>query len=285
MNNILTLMLWLGISLALSSQPCADPANIVSFTYSGKTYEIVKQNKNWVSAAACAVERGGYLAEIGSAQEQDSLNYFLTLSGITNSLTVAPDGGGASYVWVGGNDLGQEGIWMWDGNNDSSGTQFWQGNYTGSAVGGSYTHWGSSGFGSEPDNYGSGQDGLGLALTNWPLGSAGYWNDISENNSLYFVIEIENSTGATNRGFPETDLQIFPNPAGDILYFSLPTEGATMEKVWIHDLGGRTMYETLLSGTASTSIDVHSMPAGIYLLGTMLSNGEILHRTFEIARW
>ncbi len=284
MNNFLTLALWLGSSLALFSQPCADPANIVSFTYSGKTYEIVKQNKNWVSAAACAVERGGYLAEIGSAQEQDSLNYFLTQSGITNSLTVAPDGGGASYVWIGGNDLGQEGKWMWDGNNDSNGTQFWQGNYTGSAVGGSYTHWGSSGFGSEPDNYGSGQDGLGLALTNWPLGSAGYWNDISENNSLYFVIEIENSTGATNRGFPETDLQLFPNPAGDILYFSLPTEDATMEKVWIRDLGGRTVYETLLSGAASTSIDVHSMPAGIYLLGTMLSNGDILHRTFEIAR-
>lgn len=282
MNNFLTLALWLGSSLALFSQPCADPANIVTFTYGGKTYEIVKQNKNWVSAAACAVERGGYLAEVGSAQEQDSLNYFLTQAGITNSLTVAPDGGGASYVWIGGNDLGQEGKWMWDGNNNGIGTQFWQGNHTGSAVGGNYTHWGSSGFGSEPDNYGSGQDGLGLALTNWPLGSAGYWNDISESNSLYFVIEIESSTGGTSQVIPEMDLQLFPNPASDVLQITIPI--GTLEKISIHDLEGRQVLETPVSGTTSTSISLQSLKPGTYVLGASVSSGAILLRPFGIVR-
>ena len=159
---------------------------LVTFSYNGTNYEIVKLNKNWLNAAAFAVERGGYLAEINSVEEQNEIYSQLQSASITTSSTTAPDGGGAAYVWIGGNDLSSEGRWVWDGDYDQVNEQFWQGTKSGSPVGGLYNNWGN-----EPDNYGSGQDALGLALTRWPYGSAGQWNDVSHTNSLYFVIELD----------------------------------------------------------------------------------------------
>ncbi len=174
---------------------CADETNIYSFTYNGNTYEIVKENQSWTNASSCAVERGGFLAEINDISEQNAIFSELnTNASIVVSNTIAPDGGGASYVWIGGNDLNTEGNWLWDGDNDNIGEQFWLGNFSGSSIGGLYTNWGSSGYGSEPDDYGAGQDGLGLAITDWPLGNSGQWNDISHSNSLYYVIEYSSTS-------------------------------------------------------------------------------------------
>ena len=59
------------LSFVAKSQCIADSAaNVVAFTYEGKVYEIVKETKNWADAAACALERGGTLAEI------DSIKYY-----------------------------------------------------------------------------------------------------------------------------------------------------------------------------------------------------------------
>ena len=168
---------------------CANSANIYSFTYGGKSYEVIRENKNWKDASACAVSRGGALVEINDAAEQTEI--FTQLSDNANidlHNTVAPDGGGGSYVWLGGNDLSREGEWVWDGNNDNNSTQFWQGTSTGNAVAGLYNNWGT-----EPDDW-NGQDGLALALTQWPVvggdrGSAGQWNDVAHTNTLYYVIE------------------------------------------------------------------------------------------------
>ncbi len=174
---------------ALRAQ-CADPANVYMFVYNGRSYEVVRENRSWIDAAACAAWRGGTLAYIDDAAEQAAVfTQVLVNAGIQLSRTIAPDGGGASYVWLGGNDLATEGSWMWDGANTGNGTQFWQGlsaGKGGSAVGGLYSNWGL-----EPDNYGAspGQDALALALTNWPLGMSGQWNDISASNQIYFVIE------------------------------------------------------------------------------------------------
>ena len=35
---------------------------------------------------------------------------------------------------------------------------------------------------------------MGLAITNWPFGKAGEWNDVNINNELYFIIEYDFST-------------------------------------------------------------------------------------------
>ena len=169
---------------------CESSNSIYSFTYSGKNYEIIKVNKTWLEAAACAVERGGFLAEINDAAENTALfNELTNNASVTKSKTTAPDGGDASYVWIGGNDIATESNWIWDGNNDGIAIQFWQGTASGTVIGELYNNWGN-----EPDDYGNGQDGLGLALSEWPLGSgtlgnAGQWNDVSHTNKLYYVIE------------------------------------------------------------------------------------------------
>ncbi|MFK7922749.1 MAG: DUF5018 domain-containing protein [Bacteroidia bacterium] len=159
---------------------------IVSFSHNAKNYEIVKESKNWVDAAAFAVERGGILAEIDDLDEQNAIFAALENASITPSKTVSPDGGGASYVWIGGNDLATEGNWIWDGNNDLTGAQFWMGTQSGSVVNDLFNNWGD-----EPDDFGAGQDALGLAITDWPLGVAGQWNDLEHTNKLYSVIELD----------------------------------------------------------------------------------------------
>ena len=210
----------------------ASSSNIYSFEYDGKTYEVVRENKTWEDAAACAVLRGGILAEINDDAENTALfNELSTNANIVISNTVAPDGGGGSYVWIGGNDLGNEGDWVWNGDNDNDSTQFWQGTALGSVVGGIYNNWGTSNNKiNEPDDSG-GQDALGLALTEWPfnfpffrLGNAGQWNDVDHTNTLYYVIEhptvLCSNTSST---ISETACDSYTSPSGKHIWTSTNT--------------------------------------------------------------
>jgi hypothetical protein len=185
-----------GYTVTLT-EPCVSDDSIYEFTYDGKMYEVVRQNRTWEGAAACAVERGGYLAEINDEAENAAIfDELINNASIDISMTKSSDGGGASYVWIGGNDIEIEGTWIWDGNNDGTATQFWMGDINGGPVDGLYNNWGN-----EPDDFmdgpdGTEQDGLGLALTEWPIGSgtlgvAGQWNDVSYINILYYVIEYD----------------------------------------------------------------------------------------------
>ena len=250
-----------------SAQNCADLTNIYSFNYAGKKYEIVKENKSWIDAAACAVERGGILADINSQQEQDTLYYHLQNAGIVVSNTVAPDGGGASYVWLGGNDIAEEGKWIWDGDNDGTGTHFWQGTSSGSSVGGLYNNWGN-----EPDNYNNNQDGLGLAITNWPLGSAGQWNDVKDTNTLYYIIEYANSTGIlqSNTTIPRDYIlhQNYPNPFNPLTTIRYNIQKSSNVILKVYNLTGQEL-ETLVNGCQMTgeheiTWQPGGLPNGIY---------------------
>lgn len=161
-------------------------SGIIQFSIEGKDYELVQANLNWEEAAAFAVNRGGELARIDNEAEQEAIFNFLDNASINLDNSIAPDGGEATYVWIGGSDLVTEGSWIWDGNNDQEGDQFWEGLQDGSPVGDLYNNWGI-----EPDDFGIGQDALGLALTDWQLGLAGQWNDLDHTNELYFLIELE----------------------------------------------------------------------------------------------
>src|SRR4051812_63179 len=86
------------------------------FNYDDKSYEIVQENKSWSAASACAVSKGGYLAEINNAQEQQAIFDEIVSLEIDPDDTEAADGF-SSYVWIGGNDIGSEGTWAWNGNN------------------------------------------------------------------------------------------------------------------------------------------------------------------------
>ena len=248
------------ISFSTAQGQCVgDEANVYSFTYNGANYEIVKENLYWANAATCASVRGGYLAEINSQEEQDTIFYHVNLAGITASNTVAPDGGGASYLWIGGNDIAVEGEWLWDGDYTGSSTQFWQGTTTGSPVGGLYNNWGN-----EPDNFGTGQDGLGFAYTNWPLGVAGQWNDVDDSNNLYYIIEYP--AGSNNiEESEDTGLKIYPNPANDVINIQLPSNASPNTNFKLYSLTGELIIqEDVLS--AGNVISVADLPDGIYFV-------------------
>ena len=265
MKRILLFFLILISTQSLQSQCSPSTANIYSFNYNSHHYEIVKENLSWVDAAACAVTRGGKLAEINSQQEQDTLFYHINNAGISAANTVAPDGGGASYLWIGGNDMTTEGKWVWDGDNDGNSTQFWQGTKTGSAVNGLYSNWGN-----EPDNWNN-QDGLGLAFTDWPNGIAGHWNDVFVTNQLYYVIEY-NSTAAVSE-IKENEFSIYPNPNNG--NFSIAFKNAPYKaSIEIYNLLGENIYKSDITNP-KFEINLEDRPKGLYLY-KLHSNDGIL---------
>lgn len=149
------------------------------FTYNGTSYEVISTAKTWVEAKSYAESNNGYLVIITSQAENDAI-----INNALNYLSGAPsasDGGNAKYVWIGGSDIATEGTFKWvDNSNVSAG----------------FANWGS-GFITEPDDF-EGQDALAMGLEPWPaggggIGTAGKWNDIDENNLMYFVVEY-NST-------------------------------------------------------------------------------------------
>ncbi len=97
---------------------------------------------------------------VNNQEEQDAIWAEIPNANITNSNTSAPDGGQASYLWIGSSDMGEEGKWEWIGESGEA-TQFWQGTNS---------------------------------------GSAGEWKDLNIENPLYFIIEAEIDTSSGNGG-------------------------------------------------------------------------------------
>ena len=246
------------LSVGYSQCVVDSAANVIAFTYDGKVYEIVKETKTWTAAAACAVERGGKLVEIDNQAEQDTVFSAVNSAGIIVANTVAPDGGGASYLWIGGNDLATEGVWVWDGDNNGLGAQFWQGTSTGSSVGGLYNNWGN-----EPDDY-NGQDGLALAFTDWPLGVAGEWNDVGDDNVLYFIIEHPDPSNSIEEE-KVTKINVYPNPSNNEVTLELPFifDIPTHQKILVYDNMGKLIEEILIAGE-TTKINTSMYKNGVY---------------------
>jgi hypothetical protein len=201
MKYTLTVCAMLAITLLL--QGCDDHGNY-AFTYNGKRYEIVKDRKTWPDAAMYAVKKGAHLVEIDNAAEQQAVyKAIINEGGVPVNYAEVKDGGDIAYVWIGATDRGHEGKWEWDGENNGNGKNFWNGEGAhgkgnGAPVDSAYVNWGGSSTGrpNEPDNSGGNQNAAAIGLADWPkgqgtLGHAGEWNDINENNQLYFVIEYE----------------------------------------------------------------------------------------------
>ncbi len=268
MKRIVIFLLMVAANYQLFSQ-CADTSNIYTFIYNGKTYEIVKELKTWSQAAACAVERGGYLVEINDSNENNAIfNAIINGAGISTTYTYAVDGGGTAYIWIGANDLQTEGNWMWDGNNDNSGTQFWTGqgvagNGGGTAVGNAYNNWGgtSTGTANEPDNFDGSQDNAAIALAGWPagttiLGIGSEWNDINGSNQLYYIIE-KNPSSIKSSSQNNEHIKIYPNPASHILHVT-----GTYQYAQLFDVNGKCM-QTYRQGE---TIDVSSFADTMYFM-------------------
>jgi len=168
--------------------------NFFDFKIAGTNYTLYKEKVNFKKASKLAQIMGGYLAEEEKNPDlsKETNNVYkkiikhLSDDEITDT-TSQRNAGDAAYVWLGGSDQKKEGDWRWLRSNEPI----------------EDINWGNSGFNPgrhEPDNYKGEQHHLALALEFWPrgarkyelLGNPGQWNDISEKNKLYFVIEYIN---------------------------------------------------------------------------------------------
>lgn len=212
---------------------CASAANIVTVITNGKKYQVVKENKTWASAASCAVSLGGYLVEINSQAEQDSVYHAITsVANVASNYTTVSDGGGIAYVWIGASDVNTEGTWIWNGDGATTGTTFFTGQGSagtnnGAVVNSLYNNWGGTSAGpttKEPDNFSNNQDAAAIALAGWPafnpgfLGVANEWNDINATNSIYFVVEFDCSKSSSS--VTDSACGSYTVPSGDETYNS-----------------------------------------------------------------
>lgn len=273
MKQLLIAVLSCFVVVQSSAQtPCASAANIYTFSSATSIYQVVKVSKTWTAAAACAVELGGYLVEIGDQAEQTTVFNGVVASGVTASYSPVSDGGGASYLWIGANDKTLEGRWYWDGNNDQVGTNFYS---NGFPVMLAYNNWGSVfDGGSEPDDFQGSQDAAAIALGSWPYGVAGQWNDIAETNLIYFVVEKPaSSTGFIERQ-KDLHLALSPNPVKEKLSVSLPGGFSTLQ---IYSVQGAIIADNIVNAE-EYSLDVSGLDPGLYVLIVTDSNGRQLIR-------
>ena len=284
-----SLLLCVGLiiigSLKLSGQGCAGTANIYTFFYDNKTYEVIREKKTWTDAALCAVELGGYLVEINDANEQAAV-YDAIINGanVSPNYTTVPDGGGIAYVWIGATDKAIEGTWLWNGANGPNGFNFWIGEGSagaggGHAVDGAYVNWGGASTGTyhEPDDYANNQDGAAIGLNGWPggtgtLGIAGEWNDISMANALYYVVEKDNASGLNDLN-SSGPLKFYPNPVDDLLTIKTIHAGNTITSAIVCDLSGKEVFKNEYLNNNTYSISLGHLSASIYQVKVILSNG------------
>lgn len=254
----------------LTAQNCADDANIFSFEYDNKTYHVVKENRKWVDAAACAVERGGKLVEINSALEQQAVFGGVSNASINLNGTFVNDFEEYAFVWLGGKDIEFEGDWQWDGDNDGEGFLFWVGTTTGAAVGGSYINWGN-----DPDNADE-QDGLGMALTDYPNGTAGQWADLKVSNDIFYVIEYSTILDVEAPTLDNKILNIYPNPASRI--FTIENRSSvSITSVEILDINGAIL--KTIQNTAGNTYEIGDLPPGFYLIKSRFETGiEVINK-------
>lgn len=242
---------------------CAPDSLIYRFSFQGHTYEIVRIPKNYSDAASCAVERGGYLVSLNSKAELDTVYGAVQIAGIASNYKPVMDGGGASYVWIGANDKGSEGIWLWDGTNNGTGDTLWNGQGSAGTGGGmpvnnSFVNWGGAPNYNEPDNYAGNQDCGAMSLAAWPYGSASQWNDISCDNTLYFVIEKNTATGMND---PERKFMVYPNPAQNLLHIQVPQES----EITITGMDGR-IFDHFSGIHGQIDLNIAHLETGIYFV-------------------
>jgi len=185
------------------------------------------------------------------------------------SFTIA----GSNYEIIKEN-LSIEGNWIWDGDNDGIGEQFWEGNYNGNPVNGLYNNWGG-----EPDNWNT-QNGLGLALTSWPYGDAGQWNDVDDSNDLYYIVEYENPIGIKNHE-NELNLLVYPNPATEKVFLKLNND-KSITQVNIYNQMGVSVINTKFLKDFNGSIDVSNFVPGPYFINIAIESGDIFSKLIII---
>lgn len=78
--------------------------------------------------------------------------------------------------------------------------------------------------------------------------------------------------------FPESSVQLYPNPTGDVLKVAYPTLQETGSLI-VCDITGRVMQNTPLSaGSSQTELRVHALTPGVYMLEVKTSSARLQKR-------
>lgn len=283
-NRFLNLLFSLIIIIAYQSI-----ANNYTFHFEGKKYEIVKQKLSWIGATLFAKNQGGYLVHINSQAEQDTIwSAIINGAKIPLDYTIVPDGGGIAYLWIGANDITTEGVWVWDGSNSGKGVNFWNGQgllgkNDGIPVDSAYVNWGGikkNGKPLEPDNFGTRQNAAAIGLEPWPkgmglYGQAGEWNDLDPGNTLYFIIEYDETTYIEpniNEKYcikEACDILINPIPFNDFLGINLNNNEYT--SLSLYDEFGKEIISSSIENS-NFILKTNELSAGVYIL--TLKNGK-----------
>ena len=168
-----------------------DTASDTITTESGE-YLLIKEAKTFADAITASKTYDGHLAQFETKKE--ATNVWTEINKLISSLTssfdstVASDGGGASYVWLGGTDGDTT-------STQSSSTWNWKWSESSIEIAKTRTEWGTGYGGTEPDNSRGTQHRLALGLEDWSRGNpgkygyAGEWNDVNASNELWFLVE------------------------------------------------------------------------------------------------
>ncbi len=148
------------VMMMLVMNAVVAPAAPIIWIGNGHGYELVSGN-DWYIAEASAISNGGHLVTINDAAEQVWLSQNFS----------------QPNLWIGFNDIAQEGNWVWTSGEAAS-----------------YTNW----MVGEPNNANSGED---VAVMNW---GGNQWNDLPV-------------SGWTSQGIAEYASAPTPEPATMLL--------------------------------------------------------------------
>lgn len=126
------------------STDCVAEKYYYTFYYHSKKYEFVQQKSQWISAAKCANERGGYPIIIDNKEENDAIANYLANEFKDKDGNSIVDGYSTTnhLLWIGGSVF--KNIWSWDKKNyQDTFREFYHGTNYGYALNNSYVNWGS----------------------------------------------------------------------------------------------------------------------------------------------
>jgi hypothetical protein len=105
-----------------------------------------------------------------------------------------------------------------------------------------------------------------LAITDWQIGSAGQWNDVSTDNLLFFIVEMAidtNSGGGTdttgNSGGTDTTTSVCYNPNKKITLYHNPANNYFR----VNGIGQFVKYQNI---DILPNIDTSTLKRGLYFV-------------------
>ncbi|MBK7428831.1 MAG: T9SS type A sorting domain-containing protein [Saprospiraceae bacterium] len=99
-----------------------------------------------------------------------------------------------------------------------------------------------------------------------------FWEEVQ---FFTMLIDFESTTSTENTKLNSRNLEIFPNPVHDMLYFKIEED---IKQVQIHHISGQLVFHS--QNNQSNFISVDSLPGGVYTLTLTTNSGHIYSRKF-----